>query len=99
MIRDAVTCDTAHCLAVFLERDAMPEGVEFETDMEAHGWTTTKAGHFCPACSTGRAAVSERGECPKCMGRTGWTVEGERCMGCGHVLPEPDDVEDELGDI
>ncbi|GHJ24434.1 hypothetical protein [Streptomyces albus] len=95
MIRDAVTCDRVGgmCLAVYLEpEDLDPDaGLTFETALEAAGWATGPDGHLCPACADGCGPVLELGECPRCMGRTGWRANGEYCLYCGgHIEPDDD---------
>ncbi|MFD8385240.1 hypothetical protein ACFV2X_43110 [Streptomyces sp. NPDC059679] len=103
MIRDAVTCDRDGCMAVYLERDDMPEGTEFEDAIEAAGWVSRPAvlvlpghpdapdvlGHLCPACAAGRGPVLELGECPTCTGRTTHLPQGETCEYCGTKLAFP----------
>ncbi|WP_432159123.1 hypothetical protein [Streptomyces sp. bgisy153] len=104
MIRDAVTCDRDDCMALYLERDDMPEGVEFEDDIAARGWVSRPAvlavpgrddadvlGHTCPACVAGRGPVLELGECPTCTGRTVDLPDGSTCHYCGTVTPYPPD--------
>lgn len=103
MIRDAVTCDRDGCLALFLERDDMPEGTEFETAIEAAGWVSRPAvlavaghpdadvlGHLCPACAAERGPVLELGECPACTGRTAELADGTTCHYCRTVTPYGD---------
>ncbi|MFI9031107.1 hypothetical protein [Streptomyces sp. NPDC053560] len=89
MIRDAVTCDRPNCLAILLEPDSLPEGAEFETAVTAAGWQHLSDGHACPACTAGTGPVLERGECPRCSGRTADRPDGARCMYCGHTVPHP----------
>jgi len=111
MIRTAVTCDRDDCMALYLERDDMPDGMEFETDLEARGWVSRPAalalpgradtdvtGHLCPGCAAGNGPVLELGECPSCTGRTVDTDQGARCHYCRTVTPYADDLEDALWD-
>lgn len=93
MIRDAATCDTSGCLAIYLEPDDLPEEQSFEAAVSAAGWEHGSDGHACPSCAAGRGAVLERGECPKCCGSTVDLPAGARCHYCGHVEPHPDDEE------
>ncbi|MFC8013200.1 hypothetical protein [Streptomyces cinereoruber] len=109
MIRTAVTCDRDGCLAQLLERDDMPEGVEFEDVVEAAGWTSRPAalvlpgrpdavdvvGHTCPACLIQRGPVLELGECPRCSGRTSDRADGALCHYCWAVTPHTPDEADE----
>lgn len=49
MIRAAVTCDTSHCLAIYVERDDMPESVQFEHDIEHMGGGLDRLPRTCMA--------------------------------------------------
>lgn len=95
MIRAAMTCNTPDCMAVFLELDDMPEGMEFEDDAARRGWVSRPAvlalpgrpetdvtGHLCPACAAGRGPVMELGDCRTCMGRVTDTTTGVVCEYC-----------------
>jgi len=90
MIRDAATCDTSGCLAIYLEPDDLPEERPIETALEAAGWVLhDAAGHACPGCVRGTGPVLERGECPRCCGSTVDLADGAVCHYCGHVSPHP----------
>jgi hypothetical protein len=91
MIRDAATCDTSGCVAIFLEPDNLPEEQPFETALYEAGWQLGADGHACPGCARGRGPVLERGECPKCCGSTVDRQDGAACHYCGHVEPHPAD--------
>ncbi|MDX3025355.1 hypothetical protein [Streptomyces acidiscabies] len=93
MIRTAVTCDRSQCSAFCLEpvhEPHAPETGEFEEVSRRAGWTPGENGHTCPACSTGRGPVLERGACPACGGATVDLAAGETCHYCRHVTPYPD---------
>lgn len=88
----AVGCDTTDCLALYLAvPQAGPDAALFAA--RRAGWNVGPAGIItrCPACSDGRAPVSERGNCPACMGSTHDGRQGEICHHCGHVTPFPAD--------
>lgn len=95
MIRDAMTCDRRGCLAVYIEPADLPDDADaFERAAWAAGWTRTGTGHRCPACTQarpGRHPVYERGECPRCMGRTYDAPTGAQCLYCGHTTPHSDE--------
>lgn len=97
MIRDSVTCDRTGCLAVALEPDDLPDGVEFEDYIRALGWTSgfeahaPGPGHTCPACRLGRP-VDERGECTRCSGRMIPTRAGDHCIYCSHLHPSTEET-------
>lgn len=108
MIRDAITCDQVNCQALYLEPvadsyaapgyDPHPtraeDVLEFEQLVDLAGWTRGKDGHTCPACAKGNGPVYERGECPRCGGRTFDRSSGTHCQYCNHAEPHHDDVEE-----
>lgn len=87
----AVSCDADGCLALYLAAPPLgPDAAVFAArragwNISAHGLTTR-----CPACSTGRTPVLERGDCPTCTGRTHHNRRGEVCQYCGHLVPDQD---------
>lgn len=94
MIRQAVTCDRAGCLAVLVDPfdDLYALDVpDFQDVIRGAGWTRDADGHSCPACAEGRGSVLERGECPRCLGRTVDKSDGAHCLYCRVVTAHPAD--------
>ncbi|MFD3716626.1 hypothetical protein [Streptomyces sp. NPDC058677] len=112
MIRTAVTCNRADCLALYLEPVANPDArpgldgeptraedvLDFDQLVELAGWEVTGTAHACPACVAGRGPVLERGECPTCTGSTVDLPAGATCHYCRTVTPHADDLDDALWD-
>lgn len=93
----AVGCDTDGCLALYV---AAPQSGPDAALYAAHraGWDVSKSALFitrCPACCSGGPVVSERGDCPVCMGATYDGRHGEVCHFCGHLTPHTADEDDD----
>lgn len=93
----AVGCDTDGCLALYVAvPQSGPDAALYAAQRAGWDIKPSVLSTRCPACRNGGPVVSERGDCPVCMGATYDGRSGEVCHFCGHLMPHQADEGDEL---